>query len=107
MISLKAGVAVRGMRTEILFAVMVAAEAYAQRGKDLMITSCADGRHSQASLHYAGAAVDLRTRDLAEAEKGQIVASLRAALGGDYDVVIEQDHLHIEYQPKGPLNGQA
>jgi hypothetical protein len=28
-----------------------------------------------------------------------MVAEIRSALGSDYDVIIEPDHLHVEYDP--------
>jgi len=70
-----------------------------------VITSANDGTHMVGSLHYAGLAVDIRTRDLAPATIAQLAAKLRAHLNGQentnrpYQVVLETDHVHVEYQP--------
>lgn len=70
-----------------------------------VITSGTDGQHSVNSLHYLGLAVDIRTRDLSATQKVQLSRALRVRLNGDvmknrpYQIVIESDHFHIEYQP--------
>lgn len=103
MLSLKPGVRITGMRPEILLAILAAERAYAEAGCELMITSCIEGKHSAGSLHYVGAALDLRTNHVPAEKLQALVAKIRAALGGDFDVVLEADHLHAEYQPKQPL----
>lgn len=56
--------------------------------------------HSPPSLHVTGAALDIRTRDLRPGKK-EIFADLVAKrLGDGFDVVLEADHLHVEYDPK-------
>ncbi len=97
---LKPGVRLTGIRPETLLAVMVAERAYNQAGHELVVTSCVDGKHGRGSLHYSGAAVDLRTRDVPSDAMQEIVAEIREALGADFDVILETDHLHIEYQAK-------
>ena len=54
---------------------------------------------SVGSLHYAGCAVDLR---FPPDNAAGLKAALAEALGGDYDVVLEADHIHVEFQPKTP-----
>jgi hypothetical protein len=54
-------------------------------------------------MHYAGAAVDIRTRDLAPEEQKKFEARVRECLGEDFDVVLEETHLHLEFQPKRSL----
>jgi hypothetical protein len=103
MLLLKPGVRVTGLRPEILLAVVAAERVFEEAHVDLMLTSCLEGKHSQGSLHYAGQAVDLRTRDVAPADRAKLVARLRECLGADYDMVLEVDHIHIEFQPKKPL----
>lgn len=75
-----------------------------------IITSATDGRHSAGSKHYTGNAVDLRTRDLTRAKVDAYGLRLDNALNAArhvYDVLIEDDHIHIEVDPKvtrlGPL----
>ena len=97
---LKAGVIIQGIRPELVFALNVADRIYKMFGEILVITSLDDGKHSKLSLHYSGAAADLRTRYFDEMEIGKVADMLRSDLGVDFDVVIESDHIHLEYQPK-------
>lgn len=75
---------------------------------ECVITSANDSRHMSGSLHYAGLAVDLRTRDLHPDAIQRLVLALRRRLNGvedqnrPYQVVIEKDHVHLEYQPEEP-----
>ena len=104
MLSLKPGVRITGIRPEILFAVVAVERAYAEAGFDTMVTSCLEGQHSSGSFHYAGAAADLRTNQVPTDRLQPLVEKIRVALGGDFDVILEADHLHIEFQPKRPFS---
>lgn len=68
-------------------------------GSELVITSVNDGKHMVDSLHYKGRAMDIRTWYI-QGRELQVVAELKRELGPDYDVVLEKDHIHIEYDPK-------
>jgi len=105
MLSLKPGVRITGMRPEILLAAVSAMEVYKAAGHDLTITACVDGKHSTGSLHYTGAAIDIRTRDLPPADVQKVLAQIKECVGGDFDVLLETDHIHIEFQPKQAING--
>lgn len=63
------------------------------------ITSVNDGAHMQGSKHYSNEAVDLRTRDIQQYSLEEVCNDLRNILGPDYDVVLEKDHCHLEYDP--------
>jgi len=69
---------------------------YEEFKTELVITSGRDGKHGLNSLHYQGLAVDLRTWNLL----ATVVARIRAELGSDFEVILEKDHIHIEYDPK-------
>ena len=69
-------------------------------GKDCVITSLCDGRHSRNSKHYEGNAFDLRNRHLTDIETADVAAKLKESLGIEYDVVVEETHIHVEYDPK-------
>ena len=93
---LKPSVIFNGVQAPVLRAMAAAEEVFGPYG-DVVVTSIKDGTHSANSLHYDGLAFDLRTRHM---DKGQVAAAAEAlaiALGKDYDVVIEGDHLHVEY----------
>lgn len=95
----KEDVKLYGLQPEALWAIDRVEEVYDHNGKHCTITSARGGSHSSHSHHYKGMAVDFRTRHLTEAEKQKIYTDVRHVLGEDYDVVLESDHLHIEYDP--------
>lgn len=64
------------------------------------ITSGTDGVHSPTSLHPKGRAFDFRTKHLGQFEKEAVFETTKAILGKDYDVILESDHLHVEWDPK-------
>jgi hypothetical protein len=97
-IRFKNGVPADGLQAVIWKAVYWTAMLYGSIGiEHLTITSTTDGAHKTGSLHYSGRAVDIRTWHVPDVEK--LAASLRVILGRHYDVVVETDHLHIEYDP--------
>jgi len=107
MLVIKQGVRVTGIRPEIMLAVITANDACREAGVDCVITSVIEGKHDIGSLHYAGAAIDIRTRNMSAEQQHTVVNLLSLSLGDDYDVVHESDHIHIEWQPKQPLTGRV
>ncbi len=97
---LKPGVSVTGIRPEVILGLMIADSVYEKHNFELVVTSVADGRHSQTSLHYAGCAADLRTRSVPERLRRTVRNEIKNALGVDFDVVLEKDHIHLEWQPR-------
>jgi hypothetical protein len=79
------------------------------QGNVVVVTSAADSDHGPRSLHPEGRAFDLRFEGI---RPGAIAGNaphalaalwctrLRAWLGREYDVVLESDHIHIEYDPR-------
>lgn len=100
MISLKPGVHIADIRPEVVLALTIADAVYIKHGAMLVVTSVRDGKHMTGSLHYSGAAADLRTGNLKPVEVAEVATQLRAALGPDFDVVVETDHIHLEFDPK-------
>lgn len=80
-------------------------EVYKAAGHDLTITACVDGKHTAGSLHYAGAAMDLRTCDLPPADVPKILAQIRDCVGGDFDVLREVDHITHGVPAQGAADG--
>ena len=70
---------------------------------EFVITSGVDGNHYMHSLHYTGLAYDYRTRDLTPGQQKMWTALIEERLGPDFDVVLEEDHLHVEYDPKSGI----
>ena len=66
------------------------------------ITSGNDGKHMRGSKHYFNEAFDLRTRNLVggHAAARTWVAKMQYELGSDYDIVLEKNHIHAEFDPK-------
>lgn len=102
--------------TDFLFSL---AATYASWESELVITSGSEhtAKHSRTSLHYAdpACAVDVRTwltgSTPPPATQKEALAScarlycLNSNIPTDsFDIVLESDHIHIEYQPKRPRN---
>jgi hypothetical protein len=99
-LSIKPGARVQGLSNEIQLAITVAIGIFDKWDKDTIITSGTDGPHSHSSLHYTGDAVDFRTRHLTQDQKTAIARLLKDSLGDEYDVVVEPDHFHVEFDPR-------
>lgn len=96
----KADVDLTDVSWRMFFASLLLEPLFLTYGAELVITSGRDGTHKQDSKHYEGLALDYRTRDLhgMETELAGRALALLSPLG--YDVVLEKDHLHVEYDPK-------
>ena len=91
----------RGICPEMVFGHTIVSSVFTAHGLDVVVTSGTDGVHGRVSRHYSGAALDYRTRHItASGLKQRIAGEAKAALGQDFDVVLESDHLHVEYDPK-------
>jgi hypothetical protein len=64
------------------------------------ITSANDGHHMDGSKHDTYEAIDLRIWYLGVEQVDRITCDLRALLGPDYDVILEDSHIHVEYDPQ-------
>ena len=95
---IKSGVDLRGLTPQMAIAYTIACRCYGQY--DCVITSASDGKHGPNSLHYNGQALDLRTRHINGQGLQLVVDKLKEALGSQFDVVLESDHIHLEYDPK-------
>ena len=83
----------------IIEAMSTVAHIYDKFNQKLVITSVVDGVHSKKSLHYQGLAFDTRIWYFSEEVLKEVYTCLSIALGKDFDVVLESDHFHIEYDP--------
>jgi hypothetical protein len=68
--------------------------------KGIVITSILDGKHKPFSKHYEGNAFDIRIIQYLKTHITKLLEQLKKELGPDFDVVLESDHIHIEYDPK-------
>lgn len=73
---------------------------------DVTITSGTDGKHSgPTDPHYTGEAYDIRTKDLTDAQKQQLLKDLINHLGVKFHAFIESpgtDNEHIHCQRDNP-----
>ena len=90
----------RGVKPKILVIAAAAANAAWDEGWDVVITSGTDGQHMVGSKHYSSEALDLRISNIPVLDLPLYVERLRARLGHDYDVVLESDHIHVEFDPQ-------
>jgi len=65
------------------------------------VTSGTDGKHGEHSKHYVCQALDFRRSNIKDELLAPLVQMLKQTFGKDYDIVLEVDHIHIEYDPKG------
>jgi hypothetical protein len=104
MLKLKKGVDINNTCGEMFDAAIVVNEVLSIHGiKECWITSGQDGKHGVGSLHGKGKALDFRTRDWPPKKVKAIVSLIEGDLkltGAWYDVVLESDHLHIEWDKK-------
>ena len=70
-----------------------------------VITSALDGDHMHGSLHYVGRAMDLRTRHLKPHQRIAYSRFMSYMLRDDFDIVLENSHMHVEYDPKEKPHG--
>ena len=94
---IKAGVDISRLKREIRRSLHKVEAIYNKYNEELIITSTYEGNHGAGSLHYANDAYDARKANL---NRPLITNEIKKELGKHFDIVIECDHLHIEYDPK-------
>jgi len=97
---LKSGVKLRGLRPELVIALIICDGVYSSFDVEMVVTSVNDSTHGRGSLHFNGSAFDLRTRNIATNDIAPIFSKISKFLGAEFDAVLENDHIHVEYQPK-------
>lgn len=108
-ITLKAGVSLDKLTPQAVLAMMVCAdvlEDYARTPLTITsvgpeVTEKTSGHliHKAGSLHYKGRAFDFRTRTMTDTQRSDAIEEMKARLGNEFDVVMEADHGHIEWDP--------
>ena len=96
MLTFKQGVSIYGLQPEILWALDRCNEVWIG---DCVVTSARGDRHSVKSYHRLGLAVDLRSRDHDRQQQLDILLKANEALGDGYDLILESNHYHLEYDP--------
>ena len=94
---IKAGVDISRLKPPIRKKLSKVHTVYRLIGEHMIVTSTYEGNHSSGSLHYAHLAIDLSyPLNMSEEFKDD----LKIVFGPDYDIVFEESHIHIEYDPK-------
>ena len=100
-LKLKVGVSINGIKPELSTGLQVALGYFKDNGIDeMVVTSVLDSQHRVGSLHYVGYAADLRIWAIPEEELTKFTLGLAEALGSEFDVLLEDTHIPVEFQPK-------
>lgn len=96
----------QGVQPQIWVALGIAETIYRYNGLKMVVTSLTDSHADKpASLHNRGLAADIRTRNVPHDLLRTVHGSLTSVLDPmGFDVVLEADHLHIEYDPRQTEN---
>lgn len=97
--SIKHGVSVGELTPQACLAACITATVLARYGYGFVLTSGREGKHIPGSLHAKGKAFDFRSREIHEGEREDLFTEIREALGPEFDVVVEKDHVHVEWDP--------
>lgn len=87
-------------------AMLAAYSVFMSEGWMCIISSGVEGKHKRQSAHYTGRAIDLRTKQvgISREQAEGIKAKLQFLLHEDYQIFVEADHIHIEFDPQLPVN---
>ena len=97
---LKDGVILAGLDIRMRWALLELDRLYKKYGRKegVTITSGLDGEHSAGSMHYYGLAVDSRVFYFDDWTRKRLVEDLTVELCDSYDVILEKDHIHVEWR---------
>jgi hypothetical protein len=73
-----------------------------EKGK-VWITSANDSKHMIGSKHFINRAFDIRIKNIigdVNFEARLWAERMQTELGDDYDVLLESDHIHVEFDPE-------
>jgi len=99
-VSVKPGVDTRNIDLNRMGpAIRAAQHAFDVEGVDTVVTSAYRPRDTK-SLHSKGLALDFRTRTLRDGRDTAVADAMIAELGHEYQVIVEDDHIHVEYDPR-------
>ena len=91
----------KDLKPQLLLAAIRVDEIYKDIGFVCWITSANDKNHTAPnSKHYTGEALDFRIFNIPVEKHEELLDRVYTSLGIEYDVILEKDHLHVEYDPK-------
>lgn len=86
-----------GIKPEMVVAIMMMGPVFLRHGTVLKLTSIVDGVHGVYSYHPSGYAGDFGLPAKSKGLNEIIVSDLKVVLGPEYDVILEPDHIHVEF----------
>lgn len=98
--TLKNGVKIDGINSELVLIMFIADGIFSKNNQSMTVTSVLDGQHMKGSKHYQGMAFDIRTYDKKPDVVNYLVQQLKKELDFICDIILEKDHIHVEYDPK-------
>ena len=102
-LAIKTGARVGLTTPRMVLAALIIEGAYADSGIPLCtLTAGLDGKHMASSKHYTGDAWDVRINNVPPEKLEPLRKLIAERLGADFDVVLESDHFHVEFDPKTP-----
>jgi len=93
---IKFGVSIEKLARPIRIILELVETEYNKFAVEAVITSTFEGNHRLNSLHYQNLAIDFRKIEQIE----EVAKKLKAQLSDDYDIIVESDNLHVEYDQK-------
>lgn len=95
----KVGVKIGDLKPEALEALKIVYLLYRCHNRTLTVTSTNDGKHMKGSKHYSGNAFDCRIWDFLPNSLLTLIKDVKALLGDEFDVLHEDSHIHVEFDP--------
>jgi uncharacterized protein YcbK (DUF882 family) len=101
-VRIKKGVSIAGISTAIVVGLMITAGVLQKYESDTVITSGTEpeANHKEHSKHWPGDALDFRIWYIEEELLPTVAEDLQDALGPDFYVRLEPDHIHISWKPR-------
>lgn len=96
---IKKGVELAGIKPEMIPVFIVMQNVSDLFGFQAVLTSGLEGKH-KTIVHPLGMATDWRLSKLGNVVDKRIQVAIKERLGDQYDVVLEVDHYHIEFDPR-------
>ena len=94
---LKEGVILAGIQVQMNPVLVESEGLWEEEGQEVVITAGLDGEHKKSTLHSLGYALDLRTRYFPKENHQRIADELQRRLGDEYDVIVHDTHIHVEW----------
>lgn len=93
------GAKLLGIKPEMIPVFIITNEVFRHYSAEAVLTEGTGGIH-RTIVHPLGMATDWGLSKLGKSVDKSIKSRLKAKLGDQYDVILESDHFHIEFDPR-------